>query len=429
MHEYFKKQVKVISNIWHKLFLLVFFITPFLPMPTGAYGPIAPVLYLFLFFLLMFVFVLGKKIPRYLTNDYFTIVLALHLLLLFLDIMQIIVFGSQEINYAVNRVISIALFVCFTVSILDRSYIENSTVLPSRTLILILQWSLGIYALLLVLQAFQIITIGADTKARSYFGLTLPIRKPLGLFKISDGKIGCMLATGFYLFLTNSYNRIKFIQVKNSKVISLLFFVALVLCQSRSAYLGFLISFFCFCMIIPYRNIKWMFLAIVGLIAPIILSTPIPRLIWLGFVGGGIYEKNVAARSKINQFTFDRFLDSPIIGNGDSDLKLYVGNGEYLGSHNFYLDILANNGLIGFLPYLLTYILFFSLIIASIRTSRKNSNGVLLGLAVWILCSSLHIIVELNLYRGAYNEYVYFFFALGSVLYYNLNGKLRQTQF
>jgi len=51
------------------------------------------------------------------------------------------------------------------------------------------------------------------------------------------------------------------------------------------------------------------------------------------------------------------------------------------------------------------------------------------GLAVWGITSMTHIVIELNLYRGFYNEYLYMLFGIGMIMYLNLkkintsNGK------
>ena len=86
-------------------------------------------------------------------------------------------------------------------------------------------------------------------------------------------------------------------------------------------------------------------------------------------------------------------------------------NREYI-IHNFFLDQLGAAGLVGFIPLVLMFFFFFKKAFQLRRIGMSLQNKWIAIMSVWLIVSTVHIVIELNLYRGFYNEYIYFYFAL-----------------
>lgn len=412
--------------ILFNIILFALFLTPHIPMPTGALGPLGPGMYLGLF-LLVIVFILGfDKIPYSFQNKYFLLHLILALILIWWDFFNMFR-GSfmKELNFILIRITNLGVFTIFSFSILESNK-NNSFFLPKKAILKTYYFSIVALSLLLYLQAFEIITIGEVFRGRTYFGIQLPFKKPLGFFDLSDGKLGCMIVPAFFLSLVCSFKQLRFIDVPFPKTFSVLFFFLMIIVQSRSGYLGLFLSVLVFCFLIPYKFYRNLVVSSMILFAVFLYLSGLYKLIWLGLVGEGVYEQNVASRGQVIMNELVAFFDSPIIGRAHENSIIITHEGQgHTGSHNLFTNHLAVGGLMTFIPFIMMLLSFLYYALRNLIIFNRRKELMYSGFAIWCICSMAHITIELSFYRGLYNEYYYFMLAFGVVLYLNTKVKLK----
>lgn len=121
-------------------------------------------------------------------------------------------------------------------------------------------------------------------------------------------------------------------------------------------------------------------------------------------------------------------MEAPFIGVGHKNLILYKNPfaSHGVGVHNLFADHLGSGGLLATLPFITIFAVFFFYAVKLHLVSIKVQSNRMIGFSVWLISSMSYIIVELFFYRGFYNEYLYFFLALGGIAY--LNYKLLKSK-
>ncbi len=120
-----------------------------------------------------------------------------------------------------------------------------------------------------------------------------------------------------------------------------------------------------------------------------------------GYVDTSTRERNLMRKKAI-----DYFIDSPVYGNGISSFMYKFGAdyGIYLYSHNNYLEILCDLGLIGFIWYYAWFVRIIIYLIKKFKTSNTIEKFMLLFLVVILILDygtvsfdKLHYILFLDL--------------------------------
>lgn len=406
------------KDIVYYFFLAVIFITPHLPMPTSILGPVGPAIY-FGLTLLFILNLLSKPIPISLKNYYFKALFFCQIFLLMTDVFRLMIFDPEsEFSIIPVRIVNTGIFIMASYYFIDYSS-ENGHYVFNKKLLNAFVWSVFVVTIVFYLQAFGLLTFGHSTPGRTFFGVKLPFRKPIGLVEISDGKIGTFVVPVALLFLVNYYERFRFFEFKRRITAFLLLSFIVVILQSRSGYLGFAISLLLFFLLYPSTWSKFLKILVgfVGFI--VIIFSDIYLKIWAGLVGRGIYETNVDSRSTLLNHAIDQFKNSPIIGVGHDKVSYQVSSSHSVGAHNLFLDHLGSGGLITIIPLVLLFLIFFYYAFKSYYGALRIHNTYLSGLSLWLILSMTHIVVELSFYRGLYNEYVYLILGMGGLVCLN----------
>jgi len=400
-------------------FTMVLFLTPHIPMPTSALGPIGPIAYLGLF--IAFLFFIKNKSFLQPKNNYFKYFIFLSGILLLSDILLFILYDKSGYKTIMVRVVNIAIFILTIAYMVDqddkKQYFRISPFFNRVYIYSVLFLSLVLYG-----QAFGFIRFGEVFRSRTYFGIQLPFLKPVGLFQLSDGKLGIIIAPLIFYYLINRFKEFRFNKVKyTTLLIALLIFILFVM-QSRSGYLALVIALFFLVVLFNTRKSKLLLKSGIIFASILFFFTNIFQFIWAGLAGEGIFAQNVESRGNTMSFGFEKFLTSPLYGVGRSNLT-HLNNplkgGTGVGIHNLFFEHLGGGGLLAFIPLTASFLLYFYYCFKLFFLAKKQGVKDQIGFSLWLIVSMIYIIVELNFYRGLYNEYVYFFFGFGAIAYLN----------
>lgn len=396
----------------------VLFITPHLPMPTGLLGPIGPALYLSLFLFFIF-YQFTKPVSFSFSNNFFSLLFICQIILLATDILRIGIFvPAREYPTALVRVVNLGVFIVCSYFFVNYDKSQGIYIINPKLFKLFIYSVMGV-TLVFYLQSFGVLPIGHGAPGRTFFGVQLPFQKPIGFVEISDGKIGTFIAPIALLFIVNSYKGFEFIKLKYKKVFIIIFSVIIVILQSRSGYLAYFVGLVFLFLLYPSKQSKFLKMVVAIFTLAVILFSDIYVKVWKGLTGEGIYERNVESRGTTMKHAFDQFVSSPIWGVGHDEIALEVSSSHSVGAHNLFTDHLGSGGLITFIPLMIMFIMFYVYTFKLYFLAIKLKNAYLSGLSVWLLSSMATIIIELNFYRGLYNEYVYLFLSFGIVAYLN----------
>jgi len=342
-------------------------------------------------------------------------------LLLISDLIMILQFDAFGAKVLMVRLVNTFIFILTTVFMIEKDP-ETGLYKISSFFNNIYIYSILFISAILYGQAFGLIKFGEVFRARTYFGIQLPFNKPVGLFELSDGKLGIIIAPLIFYYIINSIDKFKFNKIRYGISLIVLLALLIVIMQSRSAYLALVIAFFF--LILMFNTYKSRLLLKIGVVSSTVLYlfTNVFQAIWIGLSGEGVYAGNVSSRGTTMAFAFNKFLSSPIYGVGRSNL-VYYHNTLYkdhgVGSHNLFLDHLGSGGLLSFTPLILLFGLFFYYCFKLFFISRRMRVKSQIGFSMWLIISMIYIVVELNFYRGLYNEYIYFFLGFGTIAYLN----------
>src|SRR5690606_35789912 len=141
------------KDIVYYIFLVVIFITPHLPMPTGILGPIGPVIYFGLSFLFL-LNLLSKPIPINLKNNYFKALFFCQIFLLMTDVFRLMVFDPEsEFSIIPVRIVNTGIFIMASYYFMDYSD-EKGYYLFNKKLMNAFVWSVFVVTIIFYLQAF-----------------------------------------------------------------------------------------------------------------------------------------------------------------------------------------------------------------------------------------------------------------------------------
>ena len=406
-------------KLYDRLFLSLVFATVTFPLTKSALGWIGPVAVWGT--ALVGVFALLKDPGRGLLRDavrnpWFIAFVAL----LLVEIVMLSIHGPEpQLRYVLGRT---TLLVLASMTLL---YVSRTGFAGLHALQITLIASACLLVLFMFVQMAGLYSLGNETlQGRLYFGLRLPFRKVTG-FLMSDGRLGTVLVPAFLLALASIVARGNpyLSDLGRYRVpITLLLFIGIVCTQSRSAYAATLVGLALFAVFV-FRSRIYRAVAVALLLSLAIVNG---TTVVSGFQSEGTLEANVFNRMVAFEDAYYNWLSAPVSGVGHQNMiVIQDSSGEDKIVHNMFLDQLGATGLVGFLPlaFLFAYLLY--------ALTRSLLSGTGAERAVLTLCLAIQcgILVELNLYRGFYNEYgvIYGAFALSVVLYTRAANRSRAT--
>ncbi len=276
-------------------------------------------------------------------------------------------------------------------------------------------WSIVILSILTITEGISLIKLGSTiSRPRSFFGVTMPFKKAVG-FDMSDGEFGIMVAPAFLFLLIQFFPKSSLKPIRGKTFLIIIIGMALFISQSRSMWLGLVLSIGTIILMLTKGKSAKILLVIAIIASIIILLTGAYSLILKGAMGEGVYKRNVTNRLNAYLAGWNYFIKSPLIGvgHGNAVYTIPKRNRDIL-IHNQLIDQLASTGILGIIPLLALYVTFFR---TSLRLYHNAKDPAQRELAVWMTASMVHAFTELMLYRGFYSEHLPWFFALLGILY------------
>lgn len=187
---------------------------------------------------------------------------------------------------------------------------------------------------------------------------------------------------------------------------SLISFITIVLTFSRGIWLSTLLAIVMI-LIFGFKILKKniIYLGTIGVIAliPVIIKWEaiVNRILSLQNIFNSA-ENSIEWRKSLIRGAFNIFLDNPIIGTGlntfSQVFSLYQEKAGYysINPHNYYLQLLAETGMIGFSTFVILVISILYMSFKAFRNSESIFKGISLGLFVSIISSLLHIAVDID---------------------------------
>ena len=392
---------------------VVLFLTPVFPMPKEDLGYLSPAVFCGLSYFLALKLILCNR--RFFWSRFAKSVLVLYLILLLSDSSVALRFPSlDETSFLLGRAVSCAIFLLFlgARSRRDRDVLD--------LFLDVLCWSAAILSLLILLESVGILSVGNETEhGRIFFGMRVPFRKATGL-PMSDGKLGTILGPALLLLLLDNLTGLLRLPFSKSRLALVL--VGIALAQSRSTWLGLSVCFAVFPFLLPRLRWKKLVLLFELMIFAALIYTGIAEEVVYGLMSEGIYQETVYNRINSYKLAIDYFLSSPLFGVGHAEVY-HLFHGREMVVHNMFLDNLASTGIVGTLPLIGLFICYFAQAYRSYSRSIVGKDDRHSLLATWLILCMLHVTIELNLYRGFYNEYVQVYFAFLAMVTYGLRTK------
>lgn len=339
-------------------------------------------------------------------NKYVFKILIVFLILIISDLLCALFFNpTQQLLYLGARVATIVIFLA------GLSFFPS--LLNLRRIIKIYLWSIIILSLLTIAEGVSFIKFGTRiSPPRTFFGVKIPFNKTSG-FDMSDGEFGIMVAPAFLYLLIQFFSKSGLKPLIGRIFMIITIGLALFISQSRSAWLGLVLSIVAVIFMLPKKKTRKLLLFCAVVLGIVLLLTNIFSFILEGFTGEGTYKKNVFARLNAYLLGWDYFKRNPLVGVGHGNATYMVFSRNIL-IHNQIIDQLASTGILGIIPLLALYIIFFR---TALRLYRDAKDNEIRCFTIWITASMVHAFTELMLYRGFYSEHLPWYFAVLGILY------------
>jgi hypothetical protein len=392
-------------NLLNISFAVFIFFAVAYPMPIRSnLGYISPLIVLLLGLFLILNLVRFQTVFYW--NTYVFNILMVFLLLVISDHLCALFFSPiQQLLYLAARLATIVIILA------GLSFFPS--LLNLRRIIKIYLWSITILSLLTIAEGASFIKFGTRIgPPRTYFGMKIPFNKASG-FDMSDGEFGIMVAPAFLYLLIQFFSKSGLKPLMGRIFMTITIGLALLVSQSRSAWLGLVLSIMAVIFMLPKKKTRKLLLFCAAVLGIVLLLTNIFSFILKGFTGEGPYKKNVFSRLNAYLLGWDYFKRNPLIGVGHGNATFMVF-GRNIVIHNQIIDQLASAGILGIIPLLALYIIFFRTALRLYRDAKDNKIRVL---TIWITASMVHALTELMLYRGFYSEHLPWYFAVLGILY------------
>jgi len=397
-------------NIFFTAFI---FFAPAYPMPTlSALGFLSPGLVAFLAILMVFVLLTFQASLYW--NKFASRILLVLLVLLFSDLLCVFVFQDpQQLLYVGGRLSTILIFLVGLSFKPDRAKL--------KTMLAVYCWSITILSLLTIIEGTGLATVGGNVHvSRTFFGINMPFLKATGL-NMSDGEFGIMVVPAFLFCLLQFIPGSDANRIRGAGFMLPLMAMAILISQSRSTWLGITLAFLVLIIMLPKGKHGFPIILLMGLGSLLFVLSNIQVMIFEGLAGEGIFRANIFNRLFSYSLAFEYLSGAPLFGVGHGNAT-HIVFGKEMVIHNQILDQLASAGLIGGIPLIALYVIFFW---TALRLYRETPLGAGRHYIIWLTASMVHVMTELMLYRGFYSEHLPWFFALLALLYSFRHGYKR----
>lgn len=400
-HNLNKRENWSFLNLYFAIFLFLSFLYP---MPTRSLFAFITFSALALLFFAITIDLFMRHLFFY-YNSYIVKITLIFLLLMAVDFFCVLYFGfDKQMPYLIGR---FAFFLIFIVGVSFHPSIQNV-----NKLIKIYCLSMFILAILTIAHGFSWIDLGIKLRIpRNLFGFTMPFKKNTGV-NISDGEFGLMMVPAFLFFLMQFMPKSGIKPHKMRLIMAIATGLAILISQSRSTLLGLAVSLLTLIFILLRKKKSKIIFVVLTVLILVILFYFTSFLD--NFLGEGRYRLNVSNRVESFKVALRIFFDNPIIGVGHGN-AVYMLRDRVMVVHNQILDQLASTGIIGGIPLIMLYLIFFTT--AFKLYSDPKLNSAIKGLVLWIIVAMVHSLVELMLYRGFYAEHLAWYFAVLGLLY------------
>jgi len=389
------------------LVLAVTFAIPFFPMPKDEYGYLSPSVLTFVFIVNALMFSSKKIFFR--ADRRYRVMAYTFALLVAVDYLAVILFNDTalQFKYASARAVQFMYFMAIA------SYLYNFGRGGFELLVNALVLSAVVISLLIILQGFGMMTIGNEASGRVLFGVKMPFNKATGT-RISDGKLGTLLVPAL-VFTILSLRYPRELPVLGARVAAVLIPVGVVISQSRSMWLGAVVALFVIQFYL-FKN-KWhrrlSFLIYFSLIGTAFYFD-IPQTIYQGAVSEGIYSKNVTNRLEGAYISLSQSAENMLYGVGKGAVKIVHDTGQAVVIHNMFLDQLVASGIIGLAPLAFLFAYPPLVLLRYMSALQRTMDRQRFVFAVGMFVVLLDVLVEVNLYRAYYNEYLPLYLAMSA---------------
>ena len=204
--------------------------------------------------------------------------------------------------------------------------------------------------------------------------------------------------------------------------------IALIFCAKRSAFLGLIVAALVF--YIAFEKKKDKYFKLILIIASTLIFILIGSYFFasfsnlldrFSFLNSDVEDTSISTRYVMWEFAIEGFKDSPLIGQGwrwVNNTDFYRGTRD---AHNTYLQLLAENGIIGAFPFFS----FFSLSLYRAIKNVKNS----IRYKQYISLSYAMAGFVLQVYMLVYMAVTTFFYSSTMFMYYLLTCAMVSSQY
>jgi len=259
------------------------------------------------------------------------------------------------------------------------------------------------YSFILIGLLVSIISLVDISKIYFTIGNLMPTQAPIG--RTND--LGAYLLLIFPLaFCSFLYEEESYLEKSIYGISSIFIFTSIVLTFSRGIWLTLLIAIF-LVFALGHKIIKknWIFIVIIMIICliPIIFNweSIITRFSSLQNIFSSV-ENSIEWRKSLLRGSIKIFADNPIFGTGLNTFafvySLYQERAGYfsINSHNYYLQLLTETGVVGFITFIVLALSILYLSFKAFFNSEKLFKGISLGLLIGIISSLIHISVDID---------------------------------
>lgn len=239
----------------------------------------------------------------------------------------------------------------------------------------------GIVLCFQVIETFQLIPI-------PYFHLDYKryMRIPIAASNV----IAAYIVPIFYLVIFN-YSKNRIINL----LLIVLFLFAIILTKSRGGVSVLILTFITYLIFFKFKfklSYIILLLLLIFLIVSYLLEIPEVKFFMMGFSA----EKNTidanslsSNRLDIYYEEFHRFLSHPIFGNG----MVFNSQTSHTGSHNFFIELLVQSGIVG----MLTYIIPICIVLK--HAIKYKSTPHVMGWILFLIATLFHGLIEVNFFN------------------------------
>jgi O-antigen ligase len=270
-------------------------------------------------------------------------------------------------------------------------------------------YSVLVFSVIIVLASLlNIDPFGVMTKnPRVYWGKSMIFNKTTFLV-ISDGELGIIFVSAIPILIYSINRSVKLLSTRFAAFSMGLILFATFITQSRNVWLTVtttLVALFSLQMakISPKYLKACVVLTVVSCTVVVtFLFRDVLVLVIEGFTGTGVLRENVFNRFEFYIIGLRLFLNNMVLGVGSSNIMHYTGihRTKEVVLHNAFVDQMAGTGLVGFIPFLLLFLLAFFQLFKALRSSDTD----IAMYARLLLASMAGSFCALQFYRGFFPE-------------------------